>query len=275
MAMRPRSSRLAAGACALAATIGGVAGVSAQRGAVNGEWRAWAGDPGSTRYAPLGQIDASNFSKLEIAWRFRTENLGPRRDYNLQATPLMANGVLYFTAGAHRNAVAVDAATGELLWVHRLDEGRRAELSSRRMSGRGVGYWTDGKGEERTFYVTSGYQLVGLDAKTGRPLADFGTKASSICAATPTRNWISSTPTSRGTARRSSAATSSSSARHIAPARRRAARSTRRASSAATTPAPASGCGSSTPSRGPANSATTPGSRTHGPTPATPASGAR
>jgi quinoprotein glucose dehydrogenase len=150
------------------------AGVSAQKGTTGGEWRSWAGDLGSTRYAPLDQINAANFSKLEVAWRFKTESLGPRPDYNLQTTPLMVKGVLYFTAGSHRNAVAVSAATGEMLWIHRLEEGRRAELSSRRMSGRGVGYWTDGKQDERIFYVTSGYQLVGLDARTGRPLADFG-----------------------------------------------------------------------------------------------------
>ena len=150
------------------------AAVSAQQGAKNGEWRAWAGDTGATRYAPLDQINASNFSKLEVAWRFKTDNLGPRPDFNLQTTPLMVNGVLYFTAGAHRNAVAVNAANGEMLWMHRLEEGRRAEVSSRRMSGRGVGYWTDGRGDDRVFYVTSGYQLVGLDAKTGRPLSGFG-----------------------------------------------------------------------------------------------------
>jgi quinoprotein glucose dehydrogenase len=146
----------------------------AQQGTKNGEWRTWAGDLGATRYAPLDQINASNFNTLEIAWRFKTENLGPRPDFNLQTTPLMVNGVLYFTAGAHRNAVAVNAANGEMLWMHRLEEGRRAELSSRRMSGRGVGYWTDGRNDERIFYVSSGYQLVGLDAKTGLPLKDFG-----------------------------------------------------------------------------------------------------
>jgi quinoprotein glucose dehydrogenase len=145
-----------------------------QSGAKDGEWRAWAGDVGATRYAPLDQINASNFNKLEMAWRFKTENLGARPDFNLQTTPLMVKGTLYFTAGAHRNAVAVNAASGEMLWMHRLEEGRRAEISSRRMSGRGVGYWTDGKVNERVFYVSSGYQLVGLDAKTGRPLPDFG-----------------------------------------------------------------------------------------------------
>lgn len=148
--------------------------VVAQHGAAGGEWRTWGGDLGVTRYAPLDQIDASNFSTLRVAWRFRTENLGSRPDYNLQTTPLMVGGVLYATAGEHRDAIALDARTGELLWMHRLDEGERARRSSRRLSGRGVGYWTDGKGDERIFYVTIGYQLVGLDAKTGRPLKDFG-----------------------------------------------------------------------------------------------------
>jgi quinoprotein glucose dehydrogenase len=148
--------------------------VVAQRGAPGGEWRTWGGDLGATRYAPLDQIDASNFDKLQIAWRFKTENLGKRPDFNLQTTPLMVGGVLYATAGEHRNAVAINAATGELLWMHRLDEGRRSDASARRLSGRGVGYWTDGKGDERVFYVTIGYQLVGLNAKTGHPLADFG-----------------------------------------------------------------------------------------------------
>lgn len=152
----------------LSATLG------AQHGATAGEWRTWGGDLGVTRYAPLDQVNAANFKDLEVAWRFRTENLGSRPDFNLQTTPLMIDGVLYATAGEHRDAVALNAATGELLWMHRLEEGRRAEVSSRRLSGRGVGYWTDGKGDERVYYVTIGYQLVGLDARTGRPLKDFG-----------------------------------------------------------------------------------------------------
>src|SRR6187431_1274037 len=115
-------------------------GLDAQQGTTNGEWRTWGGDLGVTRYAPLDQINAANFNTLEVAWRFRTDNLGARPDFNLQTTPLMVNGVLYFTAGAHRNAVAASAATGEMLWMHRLDEGRRAEISPRRLSGRGVGY---------------------------------------------------------------------------------------------------------------------------------------
>jgi quinoprotein glucose dehydrogenase len=146
----------------------------AQSGAADGEWRTYGGDLGSTRYAPLDQIDASNFNTLEVAWRFKTDILGPRPDYNYQATPLMVDGVLYTTAGSRRNAVAIDAATGELLWMYRLVEDERMAAAPRLLSGRGVAYWTDGQGDERIFLVTIGYQLVALDAKTGHPVSAFG-----------------------------------------------------------------------------------------------------
>ena len=153
----------------------GASAATAQTGAVDGEWRTYGGDLGSTRYAPLEQINAENFNELEMVWRFSTANLGPNPDFNYQATPLMIDGVLYATAGSRRNVVALDAATGEMLWVYRLDEGERGANAIRRMSGRGVAYWTDGQSDERIFLVTIGYQLVGLDAATGRPIADFGT----------------------------------------------------------------------------------------------------
>ena len=152
----------------------GTSTVSAQSGAANGEWRTYGGDLGSTRYAPLDQINGDNFEDLEVVWRFKTVNLGPRPDYNYQATPLMIDGLLYVTAGSRRNVVALDAATGEMLWMYRLSEGERGANAIRRMSGRGVTYWTDGQGDERIFFVTIGYQLVGLDAKTGRPISGFG-----------------------------------------------------------------------------------------------------
>ncbi len=169
-----RAGRIGRPLALAASLLLGTTTIVGQQGATNGEWRAWAGDLGSTRYAPLDQIDAKNFNTLQVAWRFKTENLGSRPDFNLQATPLMVNGVLYATAGEHRSAVAIHAATGEMLWMHRLEEGERARQSVRRLSGRGVGYWTDSRGDERIFYVTIGYQLVGLDAKTGRPLGGFG-----------------------------------------------------------------------------------------------------
>jgi quinoprotein glucose dehydrogenase len=126
---------------------------AAQSGAKDGEWRTYGGDLGNTRYAPLDQINAANFNKLEVAWRFKTDNLGPRPETNLESTPLMVNGVLYSTAGTRRAVVALDAGTGELLWVHGEKEGRRADLAPRKLSGRGLAYWTDGR-EERILYVT-------------------------------------------------------------------------------------------------------------------------
>jgi len=145
-----------------------------QSGARDGEWRTYGGDLGNTRYAPLDQIDSSNFNKLEVAWRFKTDSLGPRPEYQYEGTPLMVKGKLYITAGSRRAVVCLDAATGELLWMRSENEGVRAENAPRQFSGRGVAYWTDGKAE-RILYVTIGYRLIALDAKTGIPVASFGT----------------------------------------------------------------------------------------------------
>ena len=85
----------------------------------------------------------------------------------------MVGGVLYFTAGSRRDAVALDAKTGELLWVHSENEGRRGQVAPRKLSGRGLGYWTDGS-DARILYVTPGYRLICLDAKTGALVPAFG-----------------------------------------------------------------------------------------------------
>jgi quinoprotein glucose dehydrogenase len=147
--------------------------VRGQTGAKNGEWPTYGGDLGHTRYAALNQIDASNFERLELAWRFKTDNLGPRPEFQFQSTPLMVKGTLYSTGGTRRAVVALDAATGALKWVFSLDEGARGAAAPRQLSGRGLSYWSDGR-EERILYVTPGYQLVSLDAATGRPVAGFG-----------------------------------------------------------------------------------------------------
>jgi quinoprotein glucose dehydrogenase len=144
-----------------------------QTGTKNGEWRTYGGDLGSTRYAPLDQINAKNFSELEVAWRFKTESLGPRPEYQYEGTPLFVHGTLFVTAGTRRAVVALDAKTGEMLWMHSENEGKRGESAPRQLSGHGVAYWTDGK-EERVLYVTPGYRLVALDAKTGVPVPSFG-----------------------------------------------------------------------------------------------------
>jgi quinoprotein glucose dehydrogenase len=142
-------------------------------GTQNGEWQTYGADLKSTRYSPLDQITADNFNKIEVAWRFKTDALGPRPEFNIQTTPLMVKGVLYFTAGTRRAAVAVDAATGEMLWMHSMNEGKRGESAPRQLSGRGLSYWTDGR-EDRIVYVTPGYQMVALNAKTGELARSFG-----------------------------------------------------------------------------------------------------
>src|SRR3989449_8669416 len=140
----------------------------------NGEWPHYTADLKGSRYSPLDQINASNFNKLEVAWRFKTDNLGPFPEYKLEGTPLMVKGVLYTTAGTRRSVIALDGKTGELMWSHSLREGKRAAVSPRQLSGRGVSYWTDGKGDERVVYATTGYRLVELDAKTGAIVKSFG-----------------------------------------------------------------------------------------------------
>ena len=147
--------------------------VLAQKGATQGEWTTWGGDTGHTRYSPLDQISSANFDKLELAWRFKTVSLGPYPEYNLEGTPLMAHGVLFATAGSRRDVVALEAATGELLWMHSENEGARGDNSPRPISGRGLAYWTDGH-DERVYYVTLGYRLIALNAKNGIPIDTFG-----------------------------------------------------------------------------------------------------
>ena len=144
-----------------------------QEGTRDGEWPSYGGDLAHTRYSPLDQIDENNFDELEVAWSFRTDNFGPTPEFFLQSTPLMVNGVLYTTAGTRRAAVALDAETGEILWFHRYDEGERGAAAPRRLSGRGLSYLEDG-GDGKIFYVTPGYHLIGLNAKNGRRLSDFG-----------------------------------------------------------------------------------------------------
>ncbi|HWW84210.1 MAG TPA: PQQ-binding-like beta-propeller repeat protein [Vicinamibacterales bacterium] len=140
----------------------------------NGDWTHYTADMKGTKYSPLDQINASNFNKLEVAWRFKTDNLGTRPEFKLEGTPLAIKGVLYTTAGTRRSVIALDGKTGELLWSHSYREGNRAAIAPRQLSGRGVSYWTDGKGDERVLYMTTGYRLIALNAKTGQMIPSFG-----------------------------------------------------------------------------------------------------
>ena len=157
---------------------------AAQYGAVDGEWRSYAGDNGSTKYSPLDQIDAGNFEDLRIAWRWQSvdgnidlealresEDDRPISIRGLQATPLMIDGVLYLTTALYQ-AAAVDAGTGETVWVH----DPRAYLAgdpTHSYRSRGLAYWSDGD-DARIFWGTSEAYLIAVDARTGEPVGDFG-----------------------------------------------------------------------------------------------------
>jgi quinoprotein glucose dehydrogenase len=146
-----------------------------QPSTATGDWPHYNADVRGTRYSPLDQINGTNFNNLEVAWRFKTDSLGPFPEYKLEGTPLVIKGTMYSTAGTRRSVVSLDAKTGELNWVYSLREGRRAAVAPRQLSGRGVEFWTDGRGDDRILFVTTGYRLVALNAKDGKPISSFGT----------------------------------------------------------------------------------------------------
>jgi len=138
------------------------------------EWTAWRGDTRGLAYTAADQIDAINVRQLRVAWRWSGANFGPSAELRNITTPLMVGGVVYATAGNARDVVAIDATTGETLWMWRPQEDpARLEAAPRKGAGRGVSYWSDGK-SARIFTVTPGFNLAALDAKTGRPVAGFG-----------------------------------------------------------------------------------------------------
>ncbi len=141
------------------------------------EWTTYGADLASTKYAPLDQVNKDNFSKLQIAWRLNTNNLGPTSDRLYSATPLVVDGVLYSTAGSARSVVALNPGTGQMLWMYQLDEGERGRFAPRRGAGRGVSYWSSPDGSDRRIiFVTPGYRMIALDAKTGHLVETFGKK---------------------------------------------------------------------------------------------------
>jgi quinoprotein glucose dehydrogenase len=159
---------------ALLITLVAISAMLAQQGAKSGEWRAYGGDEGSTRYSPLDQINRDNIKDLRVAWVWKSDSLLPNPQASSETTPIMANGVLYFSMDQRRFIVAADAGTGETLWIYRPNEGSRFDGAPRKVH-RGVSYWTDGKGDERIIFATPGFNLIALNAKTGVPIPSFGT----------------------------------------------------------------------------------------------------
>ena len=152
-------------------------GAYAQYGATGGEWRHHGGDHGFTRYTPLDQIDSSNFERLEPAWRWTSadvaiEQNSPYERQVFRSSSLVIGDRLYIPTELSQVA-ALDAGTGEELWVYDPESYARGKPAQNNYYTRGLEYWTDGE-QERLFLATIGKQLVSIDPATGQPDRAFG-----------------------------------------------------------------------------------------------------
>lgn len=170
MKIRTQVSVLTASAALCASLAMAQTGTSVEQG----DWPIYHGSFFSQRYSPLDQINAENVNSLRMAWNFSTEKFGPSADFTNPSTPLEVDGVLYANIASTRNVIALDATTGQVLWLWRPQEGERYSTAPRKGAGRGVAYWRNGD-KKRIFDITPGYHLVSLDAETGIPDANFGT----------------------------------------------------------------------------------------------------
>jgi quinoprotein glucose dehydrogenase len=188
---------------------GSLAAQQAPPSTATGEWPTYGGDLANTKYSPLDQIDSTNFGTLKIAWRVKSpdaflsmtlpdgsewsadsklifEELGridPKRwrdgqppfVQNFKATPLMVGGTLYLNSPSSVGA-AFDARTGALKWIYNPKSYEAGTTTlSLRWNQRGVAYWRDAAtGDERIYWGTGDGYLIAVDAKTGRPIENFG-----------------------------------------------------------------------------------------------------
>lgn len=148
-----------------------------QYGSTDGQWPSYAADAGSTKYTSLSDIHASNFSQLELAWRWASIDgdlnfqalLGDDADVGfglLQGTPLMIDGVLYMLTALNQVA-ALDAASGEVIWTH----DPKVYMSGPPISPlgfhhRGVAWWSDGENSRVLVSTNDGF-VISLIAETG------------------------------------------------------------------------------------------------------------
>jgi quinoprotein glucose dehydrogenase len=165
----------------LTAAAIGAAPASAQRGATATAWPTYGGDPGSTKYSPLDQINRDNVQRLKVAWRWESADNPivvkhrqqlPAVPASFKATPIMVDGILYIKTSMSQ-AAAIDAATGKMLWSFDPETWRRERPTNTGFNSRGVAYWTDGK-SGRIFLPTGDAYLWAIDAKSGRPIESFG-----------------------------------------------------------------------------------------------------
>jgi len=165
---KPVAHGLSIGMTVVSLTVLGHAGLAT---AQTVEWPAYAADQAGTKYLPLDQINRENVGDLEIVWRQPVipdairNGETTRGPVASQTTPLMVDGLLYFSTGLGTIA-ALEPTTGEVVWNTGPSDGERVRQT------RGVAYWTDG--DTRRIVATLGPKLVSLDARTGERDVDFG-----------------------------------------------------------------------------------------------------
>jgi quinoprotein glucose dehydrogenase len=142
------------------------------------EWPNYGGDKGSSKYAPLDQIGADNFSRLQVAWTWRSPDeeltkANPKlKTWVWECTPLMVGGALYVSTSLSQVA-AIDATTGRTKWVYDPETWKNGTPSNNGFAHRGVAYWADGD-DQRVFIGTGDGYLISLNAQTGLPVSTFG-----------------------------------------------------------------------------------------------------
>ena len=181
MTTRPPRQRLLGALALVWMAFVSTPSAQAQSSRPAGEWHATGGDHTNTKYSPLDQITAENFTDLEIAWRWtsistdvtdRNESIRPN---GFKTTPLMVDGLVYLSTSVGQVA-ALDAGTGELLWSYdpRSYE-RMGSPASMGWQHRGVAYWEDDESDDaRIFIALHDLRLVALNARTGGLYPDFG-----------------------------------------------------------------------------------------------------
>ena len=136
------------------------------------DWPLYPGDIAGSKYKPLDQINASNFSKLEVAWRFKTDNIGNRPEFKLEGTPLEVGGVVYATAGSRRAVVALDAVTRRTA-LGAWREGRRARRRRAAPAFRPRPGLLERRQGSAHSLCHAGLSADRLDAKTGQRVASL------------------------------------------------------------------------------------------------------
>jgi quinoprotein glucose dehydrogenase len=136
-----------------------------------GDWRVTGGEPGNTRYSALDQINRSNVARLQVAWTYHTRDLPADGRSEIQATPIVVDGIMYTTTPALA-AIALRADSGTLLW--RFDPFANRPRESH--VNRGVAYWEDDR--ERRIFFCAGRRLYAVEAQTGYPVHSFGESGS-------------------------------------------------------------------------------------------------